>query len=373
VKCGLCIPHCPSYWLTRSEADSPRGRIALIQGVDAGDLAVSATLFAHLDGCLQCRACERVCPSQVPFGKIINQSLAELQPKAPLKTRLLNHILKPKTLNRLATLRQKLDGLPGLSKTWRWLRSGPVSHTAETRRADTTEQPSVVVLSGCVTQPLDPVTLLHTEKLLHFFGIRAQWSDGCCGALCFHNGQPELAQQHVQQTAQHCPPEHPVLFLATGCGAFLKECHTHFPNAPFQSLSQQSQDICDFLANLAWPTPQQTTQYNVVIHTPCSAKNTLRETESAHRLLRRLPHLTLSTLTSPHCCGGAGSYTLKYPAHAEALIEHQLAELKAPYPDYLVTTNLGCALQFAASFKYHKIKTQVIHPLTLVAIAFGLA
>ena len=49
VKCGLCLPHCPTYGVTLDEAESPRGRIALMQGLASGALAASPALQGHLD------------------------------------------------------------------------------------------------------------------------------------------------------------------------------------------------------------------------------------------------------------------------------------------------------------------------------------
>jgi len=71
VKCGLCLPHCPTYRLLNNEGDSPRGRISLMQGFDLGDLNPDGVLKDHIDGCLLCGNCERVCPAKVPFKTLL--------------------------------------------------------------------------------------------------------------------------------------------------------------------------------------------------------------------------------------------------------------------------------------------------------------
>src|SRR5579859_3668385 len=78
VKCALCLPHCPTYKVARDEGESPRGRIALMQGLATGKLDATPRLAAHLDHCLACRACEAVCPAEVPYGKLIDAARLEL-------------------------------------------------------------------------------------------------------------------------------------------------------------------------------------------------------------------------------------------------------------------------------------------------------
>ena len=63
VMCGLCLPHCPSYVVTRIESDSPRGRLALMAKIATGE--ISNTQHPSLDRCLACGRCERACPPKV--------------------------------------------------------------------------------------------------------------------------------------------------------------------------------------------------------------------------------------------------------------------------------------------------------------------
>ena len=77
VHCGYCLADCPTYVELGSEAESPRGRLHLIDARwSEGRASATPELLAHLDRCIQCRACETACPSDVPFGRIMERGRA---------------------------------------------------------------------------------------------------------------------------------------------------------------------------------------------------------------------------------------------------------------------------------------------------------
>jgi glycolate oxidase iron-sulfur subunit len=70
---------CPTFVETGLEPESPRGRIYLIRAVEEGRIPLSTTVVEHLDRCLGCRNCEAVCPSGVPYGRILEGARAAIQ------------------------------------------------------------------------------------------------------------------------------------------------------------------------------------------------------------------------------------------------------------------------------------------------------
>ena len=65
VHCGFCLDTCPTYVLWANEADSPRGRIVLIDEGLGERTALSDEMVVHFDRCLGCMACMTACPSGV--------------------------------------------------------------------------------------------------------------------------------------------------------------------------------------------------------------------------------------------------------------------------------------------------------------------
>lgn len=386
VKCGLCLPHCPTYHKTQNENESPRGRISLIQAWADNQLPATEKLLEHIDNCLLCRSCEKVCPALVPYGRLVDNFRARLYPHRHSSPALflLKKVSHNKTLNHLAgsnlkfyqTRLQKfarLFKLPKLLKLDRIDRLLPVSgeptaflkHTFFPAIGEA--KGTVGLFTGCMSLLLDQETVNAAIKVLTTAGyhVFVPGQQTCCGALDRHDGDAEtaerLAEINVQAFAEADPDA--IVTIASGCGSQLQEYRQSAFSAKVTDISQfLIRSGCDLSGRLKACTA------SVCLHTPCSLKNVMREEQGALKLLRQLPGIKLTAVPDKiQCCGSAGSYMLDHPQMAHALLDDLLSGVLQNRPDYLLTSNIGCALHLAAGLREKGGATEVLHPIALLA------
>lgn len=392
VMCGLCLPHCPTYRLLRNEADSPRGRIALMQALAAGKLQPSGPLLTHLDRCLTCRACERMCPSGVEYGKLIDATRAELRRRGetqqPGRLRLLlqNVTDIPRLQRSAAALRAyQRSGLQWLARKSGVLKGLDLESLEtllpaipEARKLHSHYPPqgerrgAVGLFIGCIGSIMEGEIHEATIALLTRLGyaVHVPASQGCCGSLHQHNGETEAAHQLAERNRHAFAGLQldAIVSTASGCAAQLFEYGTLYGGE--SALPAPLYEVCDFL-HLHWPQqgpglkPQP---LRAALHLPCSQRNVLRRPDAAQRLLERIPGLELEPLEgNDECCGAAGSYMLTQPENADALRRRKVAAVIRQQPQLLLSNNIGCALHLAGGLKAQGIDVEVMHPVVLLA------
>src|SRR5437667_458995 len=250
VHCGLCLASCPTFSELGTEMASPRGRIVLIRSLAEGRIGLSDSTVQHLSLCLDCRACETVCPAGVPYGRLIEAAKAEIErqrPGGPVRRafRWINFdlLLRHPRMLRLAAAGLRLyqasglqalvrtsgliHALPGTLPAWEALlpplpAAGRAPLPALTPAAGA-RRGRVAMLPGCgPLQPVpmtvtyhDPCHVVHGQKirtapralLAQIPGLRVvdlPESDWCCGSAGIYNlTQPEMAGRLLRRKVRH--------------------------------------------------------------------------------------------------------------------------------------------------------------------------
>lgn len=404
VSCGLCLPACPTYRLLKSEADSPRGRIALMQGVATKRIPMNARFIEHMDRCLTCRACEAVCPNHVSYGQLIDQTRALLleQPrsiKKPNQSRL--KYLLQKTLltrpDRLEKLRL-LYHFAQKSGFWRWIHSFnrlktnplvnllaslPVAQFPYTNEIKTlpftartwkeiypinkNKRGEVALFLGCVARLTDIATLNASIYVLNRLGytVHIPQKQTCCGALYQHSGHIKEVSLLNKQNKAAFESHHvdAIITTASGCGAQLAE-HGLFDE------NHSIMDISQFLAaSSGWEQIDiAPLSDKIIVHDPCTLRNVLQAQSYPYALMSRIPNAQIIALAdNDQCCGAAGTYFLDQSNIANALLTHKLDDLVVHDAKYLVTSNVGCSMHITQGLWNENISVEVMHPVTLLA------
>lgn len=408
VHCGLCLNACPTYVETGLELESPRGRIALIRAVHEGRAPLSNTLIHHLDLCLQCRACEAVCPSGVPYGRIIESARAQIftQKRGPrwkrvVRTAALRALLPHKRVLRGVAESLRLYERSGLQGR---LRSSPLYrllpenlrrmeqlapavsrrfYRAETERlpAFGTATRRVALFTGCIMPYMNAETHEATARVLRRNGcdVLVPAAQVCCGALMVHSGDREPARELARRNVDLflSLSVEAVIINAAGCGSTLKEYGELLKHDPAyaekaERFDRLVKDVTEYVAALPFAHDLGPLPARVTYQDSCHLVHAQRIKDAPRAILRAIPRLELVEL--PHadlCCGSAGIYNIVQPEMSMRLLDDKMVEVGQSGATIIATANPGCMLQLEAGLRRHAMPGRVAHVVELLEESYS--
>src|SRR5437879_3762753 len=354
VHCGLCLASCPTFSELGTEMDSPRGRIFLIKSLAEGRIALTDSVADHLSLCLDCRACETVCPAGVPYGGLIEAAKAEMEHRRP--------------------------GSP-VRRLFRWLNFGLLLGHPRLLAAEGPRRARVALLTGCVQAVVFGAHNRATARVLAKNGcdVVVPEGQGCCGALNAHGGDHARALALARRTidAFEAARAEAVIVNTSGCGAHMKAYGRLLGADPAYAerarrFAASVVDLAEFLVRAPLRGPLSPVPLTVTYHDPCHVVHGQKLRGEPRRLLAQIPGLRIVELTeSDWCCGSAGIYNLTQPEMATRLLQRKVSHVLATGADAVVTANPGCILQIQAGLAAQRSAMRVLHLVELLDRAYG--
>ncbi|MCU7937808.1 MAG: (Fe-S)-binding protein [gamma proteobacterium symbiont of Bathyaustriella thionipta] len=403
VLCGICIPHCPTYHVFKTENESPRGRISLLKALSEEQLEPSKALLISLDHCLGCRACEKICPSQVDYGQIsrLGRELVKAQYpvyQRPFMQKMIEKVLITPYFHPLLKLAVKtLSPFQSLlSKQSNYAAVRQFSHeiAADSSQASPLEEyypapkdpgvhsqskVQVILFKGCSSDLFEQQVLKDIILLLNacLIDVIIPEQQQCCGAISVRQGDAHtmqtLATQNIECFKSLLQESQAIISLNNSCSAHLKDYKQLLDSSEADEFSRKSVDAISFLSHAIESSNIQFSPLNekIGVHIPCSLKNVLKEETLLFELLTHIPGIHLSKLNDNYCCGAAGSYMLQYPDVANHLLDDKIEAIAHQQYNTLVSSNIGCSLHFKQGLEKQEVmsgqKIEVIHPVRLLA------
>ncbi len=391
VKCTICESACPVAAVT------PLFPGPKYVGPQAERFRThEPSVDASLDYCSGCGICTLACPQGVHVAEINAHAREAMKTQRGISLR--DHVIsRPPLQGKLGTpvaplanavlgnklARQVAEYVIGIhhsapvpkfaGRTFqRWARHRPAGTSTGTEK--------VVYFHGCSTNYFEPGLGEKTVAVLEHNGFSVVIPpQECCGLPLQSNGIFDTARSYVSRLVRNLAPYarqgYKIVATSTSCGLMLKREAIEILGVDDDDLrivSEQTYDICEFLADLAAAGRLRTdfgpVPITVTYHAPCQQQGH-NIGKPALDLFDLVPELTVVELDRA-CCGIAGTYGLKREKYEIAMKVGSglFSDIRGVHPDAAVCDSETCRWQIT-----HGTGTSSVHPVEIFYRAYGLA
>ncbi|MET0662581.1 MAG: (Fe-S)-binding protein [Ilumatobacteraceae bacterium] len=398
VQCGLCLSACPTFRVTGDETMSPRGRIALMREVQLRDAPLTEEVIEAFETCVQCRGCEPACPSDVPYGRLMERTREALVAQGVtsrwqrLAMRPLGHPRLLRASSVALAVAQRLHLVPnrlGLTTpiplrqpkprpperpptepaTAAAVQSTFASDFSDDRPSQILTQTRfegarVYLFTGCVMDAWQREIHLAGQRVLEAAGFEVALTGPlapCCGALHAHAGFTDDTRAYAERMIERLEPDIPVIVDSAGCGAAMKD-YGHLLGTPEGvAFAGRVHDIQEWLATSLDRLPTVAPlDLRVAIQDPCHLRHVQRVHLATRTVLAPFVRELVELDDDGLCCGAGGAYSVFQPELADQIRARKLGSIERAAPDVVASANPGCSMHLAA----RGVKT--VHPMQLV-------
>lgn len=404
VHCGMCLEACPTYQETGLEQQSPRGRVLLIKAVAEGKIEVNEEFMDPVFTCLDCRACETACPTDVQVGGLIEEARGQIRQAMPLKSwqgalnkfflrgvfpypnRLyaLGNVLKFVQKSGLQTFARKtglLKVLPqhlrDMEKITPLVQQPVLKKYPEIIPAQGETKQRVAMLTGCVMDVMFSDINESTIRVLtrNGYEVMLPREQRCCGALHVHAGDRETGKRLAKQNIDAFMEADKVIINSAGCGCALKEYPELFRDNPeykekAERFAEKVEDVSKFLYDNHYQKPTGELNTRITYHDACHLAHGQGVRFEPRQILRDIPGIELVDLPdADRCCGSAGIYNITNPKMSGALLDRKMADVPE-HVEMISMGNPGCMLQMAMGVLRHGRSEKIVHTVQLLDWAY---
>lgn len=407
MHCGMCLPVCPTYNLNFLEKSSPRGRIRLIKEVEDGALPITDDFIDEMYFCLDCQACQTVCPAGVKYGKLVESARIKIfelgfDRQALIKKMIFRIVFASKfvfkMIARFVKLYQK-----SISKFIRKIKIDRVLPEKLIRVEELAPKISdkfsdeilpeilkpngeakykVGFLTGCFMNVMySEINIDSVEVLLeNMCEVYIPRNQACCGSVMAHYGDikiaKELAKKNIIEFSKYKLDA--IVVNSAGCGAFMKEYGELFKDEKDEVLREKAEnisgitkDINEFLYEIGFKKPNAELDLKVTYHDACHLAHTQKITSQPREIIKSIPGVKFVELNeSTWCCGSAGIYNILRYEDSMKILDRKIKNILETDAEIVLTANPGCHAQIEYGLKKAGVNMKVMHPISLLNIAY---
>lgn len=369
-----------------------------------GELELTANLAEQMYACLDCLACNDICPVGIRpadlalemrhvqeqirptgwkdtlFGDLIAKPSRMEAATLPLRVYQrsgLRHLVYTLHIRKLLPPRLRdLEGmLPRLPR--RPLRQ--VLPEVTNARGETRYR--VGFFLGCAQSLLFADESAATVRVLARNGctIITPRNTVCCGMPAAGYGRMDLAKAHArfnialfEKTATDV-----IITDCATCGSKLKEYGQMLADEPewaerAAAFSAKVRDISEFLMSIPLEKPAGRIEARVTYHDPCHLRRAQNVWQQPRALMQLIDGIDFVELPEADwCCGSAGSQLITHYETSLAVLNRKMDNLKSTGAEMVVSGCPGCQMQLTTGIKRRQMDVKVVHPIVLLDQAYA--